>query len=57
MGPIMDGTGLNITVMSYLGTIHFGLVACPDLVPDVDALADRIPEALAELQKAASEAG
>jgi diacylglycerol O-acyltransferase / wax synthase len=56
MGPIMDGTGLNITVMSYLGTIHFGLVACPDLIPDVDDLAGRIPDALAELQKAAASA-
>ena len=56
MGPISDGTGLNITVMSYLGTIHFGLVACPDLIPDVDDLAARIPDALAELQKAAAAA-
>lgn len=54
IGPISDGTGLNITVMSYLGTIHFGLVACPDLIPDVDDLAERIPEALKELQKAAA---
>jgi diacylglycerol O-acyltransferase / wax synthase len=54
MGPINEGTGLNITVMSYLGTIHFGLVACPDRVPDVDGLAARIPEALQELRKAAA---
>jgi WS/DGAT/MGAT family acyltransferase len=54
MGPLNDGAGLNMTLISYLGQVHFGLVACPDLLPDVDHLADLIPAALAELQKAAS---
>jgi WS/DGAT/MGAT family acyltransferase len=53
MGPIADGQGLNMTVMSYLGTIHFGLVACPEVVPDVQALADFVPDALDELLSAA----
>ena len=55
MGPIADGQGLNMTVMSYLGTIHFGLVACPELVPDVQRLADHVVDALEELQKAAAD--
>lgn len=54
MGPLNDGAALNMTLISYLGTIHFGLVACPDLIPDVDHLADLIPMALEELKKAAS---
>lgn len=54
MGPLNDGAGLNMTLISYLGTVHFGLVACPDLLVDVDHLADLIPDALVELQKAAS---
>jgi WS/DGAT/MGAT family acyltransferase len=54
MGPLNDGAGLNMTLISYLGQVHFGLVACPDLLPDVDHLADLIPVALGELQKAAS---
>ena len=54
MGPLNDGAGLNMTLVSYLGQIHFGLVACPDLLPDVDHLADLIPQALEELTKAAS---
>jgi WS/DGAT/MGAT family acyltransferase len=53
MGPINDGGGLNMTVMSYLGTIHFGLVACPDVVPEVQALADHLHTSLEELLKAA----
>jgi WS/DGAT/MGAT family acyltransferase len=53
MGPLNDGAGLNMTLISYLGQVHFGLVACPDMIPDVDHLAALIPESLAELKKAA----
>ncbi len=55
MGPINDGGGLNMTVMSYMGTIHFGLVACPDVVPEVDRLAEHLHTALEELVKIAAE--
>src|SRR3546814_19980848 len=40
VGPIIDGTGLNMTVMSYLDQLDFGLLACPDVLPDVLVLAD-----------------
>jgi WS/DGAT/MGAT family acyltransferase len=53
MGPIFDGGGLNITVMSYLDQLDFGLVACSDLIPDAWPLADGLTESLEELQKAA----
>ena len=51
MGPITDGAGLNITVMSYLGSVNFGLVACRELAPDLDRLAHCIDEATEELIK------
>ncbi|MEY2431707.1 MAG: diacylglycerol O-acyltransferase / wax synthase [Acidimicrobiaceae bacterium] len=54
MGPIFDGGGLNITVMSYLDQLDFGLVACSDLIPDVWSLADGLGAALEELKKAAT---
>lgn len=55
MGPVMEGFGLNITVMSYRGTIDFGFMAAADLVPDVDALASCIEPAFeALLQEARS---
>lgn len=55
MGPIADGSGLNITVMSYLGTVHFGLVACSDTIDDVQGIADGVVEALDVLLKAAAD--
>lgn len=36
---VTEGVGLNITVQSYHGGMHFGLVACRELVPDLDDLA------------------
>src|SRR3546814_12142715 len=40
VGPIIDGTGLNMTVMSYLDQPDFGLLACPDVLHDGWGLAD-----------------
>ncbi|HZB71315.1 MAG TPA: wax ester/triacylglycerol synthase family O-acyltransferase, partial [Acidimicrobiales bacterium] len=54
MGPLADGQGLNMTVMSYLGVIYFGLVACPDVVPDIHRLAHYVNDAVEELKKAAA---
>jgi len=53
MGPVMEGVGLNITVMSYRGSVDFGFMADRELLPDVWNLADRVKDALAELQVAA----
>jgi len=49
LGPIMEGVGLNVTVFSYLDTVHVGVQACWDLVPDVAVLASAMEDALAEL--------
>lgn len=57
MGPVADGAGLNITVMSYMGTVNFGLLACREVAPDIDALAGYLDEATSELLKAAGERG
>ena len=55
MGPIFECFGLNITLMSYLDRVDFGLVADPSLVPDVWRIADGLREALEELKAAAEE--
>jgi diacylglycerol O-acyltransferase len=53
LGPVMDGAGLNITVMSYRGVLNWGLMACAETVPRLADLARYIPDALDELATAA----
>jgi diacylglycerol O-acyltransferase / wax synthase len=50
---VTDGQGLNITLVGYLGQLHFGLVACRELVPDIDALAGYLVDELALLVETA----
>ena len=54
MGPTMEGVGLNITVFSYRDSIDFGFMVDRDRVPDVWNMADRVKDALVELQEAAA---
>jgi WS/DGAT/MGAT family acyltransferase len=53
LGPIFHGSGLNITVMSLTGSLDVGIVACPELLPDLWDLADDFAVALDELVQAA----
>jgi WS/DGAT/MGAT family acyltransferase len=53
LGPIMDGAGLNVTVLSNMDVLGFGFIACRELVPELWDLADAVPGALAELVEAA----
>ncbi|HXA42401.1 MAG TPA: wax ester/triacylglycerol synthase family O-acyltransferase [Candidatus Solibacter sp.] len=46
---VTDGMGLNITVMSYLGQLHFGIVADREMMPDVASLIGWLGEELAAL--------
>jgi WS/DGAT/MGAT family acyltransferase len=39
LGPVQQGSGLNITVMSAVDRLCFGALACPELVPDVQEIA------------------
>ncbi|MEY2462174.1 MAG: diacylglycerol O-acyltransferase / wax synthase [Acidimicrobiaceae bacterium] len=50
MGPIFDGGGINITVMSYLDQLDFGVVVCSDLVSDPWTITDGIAASLDELR-------
>jgi diacylglycerol O-acyltransferase / wax synthase len=49
LGPIIGNAGLNITVMSLNGELGVGIIACPDLLPDLWGIADAFPDALKEL--------
>jgi WS/DGAT/MGAT family acyltransferase len=39
LGPVQEGAGLNITVMSVVDRLCFGALACTELVPDVQDIA------------------
>jgi len=49
---ILDGVGLNITVLSYMGKLDFGIVADREQVDDVWPLMTRLREGLDELDAA-----
>jgi WS/DGAT/MGAT family acyltransferase len=52
VGPIFDGGGLNMTVMSYRDQLDVGLLACPDVIEDVWDIADHLHAELEELATA-----
>ena len=43
LGPVFHGAGVNITVMSNDGSVHVGIIACRESMPDVDDLVQRFP--------------
>ncbi|MDT5349136.1 MAG: C-terminal domain [Mycobacterium sp.] len=50
---VTDGQGFNITVKSNGGQMHFGLIGCRELVPDIDVIARYLVEELDKLLKLA----
>ncbi len=57
LSAITDGVGLNMTLMSYNGHLDFGLLACREMIPDIDALVDHLGDELRTLTKVAAEEG
>jgi WS/DGAT/MGAT family acyltransferase len=49
LGPLLGDAGLNITVMSFNGDLGIGIIACPDLLPDLWGIADAFTDELKEL--------
>jgi hypothetical protein len=50
VSTITDGMGLNVTVMSYMGNLDVGLIACRELMPDVWDLLGWFGESLEDLK-------
>jgi diacylglycerol O-acyltransferase len=49
MGQIIEGVGLNITMMSYTDSVDFGFIAAANLLPDVWDLAHAVEPSFSEL--------
>jgi diacylglycerol O-acyltransferase len=54
MVPLSGNMSLGVAILSYCGTLHFGLYADGDAWPDLEALAADITAAFAELHPAGS---
>ena len=52
-GPIFEGVGLNLTVMSYQDSVDIGVIGCRDSVQDADELASGFVHAVERLHAAA----
>ncbi|HEV2755610.1 MAG TPA: wax ester/triacylglycerol synthase family O-acyltransferase [Actinomycetota bacterium] len=52
--PLADNTTLGVALLSYNGTIGFGLLGDYDTAPDLAVLAEGIEKAIAELSSVAS---
>jgi WS/DGAT/MGAT family acyltransferase len=52
MGPVAEGVGLGITVVSYRDHVAFGFMACPDLVPDLQQLVGSVHTELEHMRGA-----
>lgn len=53
--PLTQNLSLGIAILSYCGSLHFGLYVDADAMPDVDVLAAGLDDAFAELRKLAAE--
>ncbi|MCB1249548.1 MAG: wax ester/triacylglycerol synthase family O-acyltransferase [Acidimicrobiales bacterium] len=56
MGPLIYGTGVNVTVFSYQDRIDFGFMSCREAVRDVWQIAEGVDAAFRELADAARSA-
>ena len=50
MGPVTDWSAVNVTVVSYRRRLAFGVVVCPDVIPDIDVLMDDLRDELGALR-------
>ena len=55
LGPVQQGSGLNLTVLSTMDRLCFGALACKEMVPDVEDLATGFVSATAVLRRLAEQ--
>ena len=53
VGPLMEGSGLNVTVWSYVDQLNFSIICCQKLVPDPQLIARGIEAEIDVLLEAA----
>jgi WS/DGAT/MGAT family acyltransferase len=53
LGPVQQGSGLNLTVLSIMDRLCFGAMACKEMVPDVEDIGAGFADEIAVLKKLA----
>lgn len=53
LGPVLEGAGLNITVVSHKGDMDIGIMACPLAAPNPNLIAGYFQQSVAELRRLA----
>ena len=53
LGPVQQGSGLNLTVLSSGGRLSFGALACSEIVPHVEDIGRGFAEEIAVLRELA----
>ncbi|PNK61319.1 WS/DGAT/MGAT family O-acyltransferase [Psychrobacter sp. FDAARGOS_221] len=48
---LMDGQALNITLASYLDHIHFGILGCDDILPNIGNLPELLDQSLQQFEQ------
>ena len=51
-GPLIEGAGLNITVLSNMGNMDIGVIGCPDIAPNLHDIAAGIAQGIEQLRQA-----
>ncbi len=54
VGPVLEGAGINISIISYAGSVDVGLITCPRAVAAPEEIARGFERAVAEMQQAAA---
>lgn len=49
LGPVLEGAGLNVTLVSVVDRLDIGLISCAERMPDLDDLAAEFAPAVQEL--------
>ena len=52
-GPLSEGAGVNIGVISNMGHLDIGVIGCPDIAPDLEDLLEGITDGIDRLTDAA----
>jgi len=55
LGPVQQGSGLSLTVLSTMDRMCFGAMACKEMVPDVEDLATGFVDATEALRRLAAQ--